>query len=429
MILTIMIGGGGGAYGAFNLVVQLASLLILAVNSKVLVAFLVRQPFGFVTLICSTLALPLIQLVPLPPSIWTALPGRDLLYQSLELIGHSSEWFPISLAPSRTLTAFLSLIPAATIIVLASSLNERDWGNVLRTIVFASAAISVLGGIQLLTSNKHFLIFSERVSSSFFYTTFANHNTSGLYFVLALIVVLALDLGFGQGLRSVALQRSMRIGALVIFVISVILSQSRSSMGVLLLVVSVGLALYAKRSKLAQRHVFSVIAVGIVLSVGTLYVLQENSRLGGSFGRFESLEGPRPAVWSDTISSIQRFWPVGSGISSFPEVFEVDETLEHVWEFHAGRAHNDYLEIAQEAGIAGIMLTVAWGTWCVCVGLRARNGKYWQRAIFAIAALATIAIQSIVDYPLRNQTILCFVGLFIGMLASKDKSEKVKLID
>ena len=127
LVLAILFGGGGSAYGIYNLIVQLAALAILAANPRLFVIFVLGRPLAMVLLIGLTVALPLVQLVPLPPYVWSALPGRDLLFQSFELIGISKSWFPISLAPSRTLTALLSLIPVLAILVLASGLDRKGW--------------------------------------------------------------------------------------------------------------------------------------------------------------------------------------------------------------------------------------------------------------------------------------------------------------
>lgn len=423
IILTLLVGGGGSAYGVFNLLVQLASLGILAANPKLVLAFFSRGPVGLVVLVCLTMALPLVQLVPLPAALWSALPGRELVKQSLDLVGRSNAWFPISLAPSRTLTAFLSLIPVLAVLVLASSLSQPGWVRVLRTTVWAGIALVALGGGQILTANQHFLLYREHVNPSWLYATFANHNTSGLFFVLVLVVVITLEFAFGRTSNSYWAPRWVRGAIAGVFVIAVVLSQSRSSMGVLLIVIALGAVLFFRRAKMSPGRVFAVAGAAITLCVGALLFLQSSTRFGQSFDRFDNLEDVRPAIWSDTLTSIDRYWPVGSGISSFPEVFEVDEALENIWSFHAGRAHNDYLEIAQEAGIAGIMLVIAWAAWCVGAVVCASKRPCGTEVVCAALALLVISFQSIVDYPLRNQTVLCLAAIFVVLLAGTIKVE------
>jgi len=414
LVLAILFGGGGSAYGIYNLIVQLAALAILAANPRLFVIFVLGRPLAMVLLIGLTVALPLVQLVPLPPYVWSALPGRDLLFQSFELIGISKSWFPISLAPSRTLTALLSLIPVLAILVLASGLDRKGWVFVLQVVVWSGVGLTMLGGLQLLTGNEHFLLFRERVNPSWMYATFANHNTAGLFFLLALLAVIASNFTFERAPHSVW-WASFFVGA---FAVAIILSQSRSSMGLLLAVFLVGATIAFRRSKMARLHRIAVALLVLMSCVGVLIALTADTRFGESFGRFEDLDNVRPAIWSDTLSSIERFWPIGSGISSFPEVFEVDEALENVWAYHAGRAHNDYLEIVQEAGIVGLGLVIAWGFWCASTWRRGWGGEYKGQATIGLSGLAVIALQSIVDYPLRNQSILCMAAIFLSILTN-----------
>lgn len=412
LVLALLVGGGGSAYGVFNLLVQLASLLILGANPKLVLDFFRQGPKLFRFLVAVTLALPLLQLVPLPPFLWSVLPGRDLLGQSLSLIGRSSDWFPISLAPSRTLTAFLSLLPVLAVLVLSSNLSHQGWVRVWQAIVFVGVVSAVLGGLQLITANEHFIIFRERTNSGMLYASFANHNATGLFFVLALTAVATLQIAFERPRSSL-----WWLGvAATIFVIAVVLSQSRSSIGLLSINIAIISALILQRSKMIQAHKLATVFIGVMLCAGALLAVQKVGRFSRSFERFESIEDVRPAIWSDTLLSVKRFWPVGSGISSFPEVFEVDETLENVWLFHAGRAHNDYLEIAQEAGIVGLLLIVAWMFWCGSAWRSAWNGGSGRKATIAVAGLLVISLQSMVDYPLRNQTILCVAALFLALL-------------
>lgn len=58
------------------------------------------------------------QLIPLPPDIWTALPGRELLAQSALVSDQPQPWRPISLSPDATVNALSSLIVPIVIVVL-----------------------------------------------------------------------------------------------------------------------------------------------------------------------------------------------------------------------------------------------------------------------------------------------------------------------
>lgn len=426
LAVAILFGGGGSAYGVYNLAVQLTALLVLALNPDRVLDFLRRAPRVFVYLGCLTLALPLVQLVPLPASVWGHLPGRDLLNETLALIGRSKEWYPLSLAPARTLIAFFSLIPVLAVSVLSWDLDRSAWRRTLRVIVAMALAVLVFGALQLFTGNDHFLIYREHVNPGMLYGTFANHNSAGLFFVLMLAMLLAN--GGEAGSRRLRNHEFwslpwVRGACATILAMAVILTQSRSSMAVLLVVIGVGVVGFLARLKLPVRSKLAIFVVGCLLCAAALFGLQRSTRFSEGFGRFEDLEDVRPWIWEDTVSSAKRYWPVGSGISSFPEVFEVDETLEHLWSLHAGRAHNDYLEIAQEAGIAGLALIAAWLAWCALLAFRAWRGPRRWQGMAAASGVAVIALQSAIDYPLRNQTILCVGAVLLCLLASAARAD------
>lgn len=422
IIVALFFGGGGAAYGLFNLAVQLVSLSILATNFKEVCRWLSRQSALFTGLLCATLLLPLIQLVPLPPNVWQLLPGRDLLAESLLLIGKPNAWYPISLAPSRTFIAFLSLIPVLTTIFLASELDDRAILRVFGVIVFVAVLLLMLGGAQLFTANERFLLFRGRINSTALYSNFANHNTAGLFYCLALLFATRIGLRSNDVKVQSFATRYIIFSIYVAFSFGVILTQSRSSIGLLFIIVTMRMIFFWPRwrQSLLRTSLFALI---ILVAAGAgLGILQGHSRLGDSLARFSNLSDARPAIWVDTLSSISRFWPAGSGISSFSEVFEVDETLEHVWEFHAGRAHNDYLEVVQEAGVAGAVLLLCWAAWLTKrARLTLRKRPVDVTAAIAIFSIFIVALQSIVDYPLRNQAILCLVGLAVGLLSACEK--------
>ncbi|MCT2398075.1 O-antigen ligase family protein [Novosphingobium mangrovi (ex Huang et al. 2023)] len=419
LVLALLFGGGGSAYGINNLMVQLAALLVLALHPERVMDFLRDAPRFFVVLCGLTVALPLAQLVPLPPSLWGRLPGRDLLSESLGLINRSDAWYSISLAPSRTLIAFFSLIPMFAVFVLSWRFDRSEWERVLYTLVLLGLAAMALGGVQMLGGNRVLLLYREHVHAGYLYGTFANHNSAGLFFVLAITGLLGL---IGGGMARARrhggrwFQPWVRVGVAVLLAVAVVLTQSRSSIGVLLMVIMVAAFGYLYRMDVSRTRKMTFLVLGVLVAAGALIGLQAGTRFGSSFDRFERLDDVRPAIWEDTITSAERFWPVGSGISTFPEVFEVDETLEHVWAFHAGRAHNDYLEIAQEGGVVGVILIVAWLVWIAWAGLRAWQGERRWQGVAAVSGLAVIGMQSSIDYPLRNQAILCVAASFLSLL-------------
>jgi hypothetical protein len=158
----------------------------------------------------------------------------------------------------------------------------------------------------------------------------------------------------------------------------------------------------------ALALVVAVVAIGVVLSSG---------RGQASLSRFDDKDGMRAEMREDARYVAGRYWPVGAGMGTFDEVFQVDESLEYVSPRRAGRAHMDYLELAIEAGIAGALLAAGWLCWTLLGGWRAlrRPGAWPARA--ATFGILSIAAQSTLAFPLRSQAMLCVAAMAIVLIA------------
>ena len=106
--------------------------------------------------------------------------------------------------------------------------------------------------------------------------------------------------------------------------------------------------------------------------------------------------------------------------------FETFESLERVNPLTAGRAHNEYLELTLEAGVFGIILVFVWVIFIGLLYARARKqseGRTLERMPLAcITAFFAIALQSIIDYPLRNLTMLAVAAALLGTMIMPSKN-------
>ena len=109
LVFAIAFGGGGSKYGMANMLVQLAALAALAFNREAFFEFWKSAPFALKALTGLSILLPALYLVPLPQSVWSTLPGRDLMAKSYELVGREG-WASASVEPVRTLLALTALI-------------------------------------------------------------------------------------------------------------------------------------------------------------------------------------------------------------------------------------------------------------------------------------------------------------------------------
>ncbi|HQS95368.1 MAG: hypothetical protein B7X90_09195 [Novosphingobium sp. 17-62-19] len=425
VVAACLLGGGGVAYGLSNLVVQLIAFAVLAFNGDVIWGFVTKAPKGLVALVIATIALPAIQLVPLPPAVWTTLPGRELVSEAVNMFG-APGWRAVTVNSARTLVALIGLVVPVTIVAAGVFLSEDARQRIAVAYVALGVASVLLGAFQVMGTNQVGLLYPENPLPGVLFGFFANRNSVAVFLVSCLLLLVCCF----PPQRLLSPRWTVQFLSGVLMVVAVVLTQSRT--GITLLSLPFSLALLrtfsqrsqAKRPGQEQDLSFGRMGrVGIILAAAAALGLASvaaipGSRLDTVIARFEEDTQRRPEIWENARYSAERFWPAGAGMGNFDEVYQVDESLEHISIRRAGRAHNEILELAIEAGPFGLILLAAWCIWALSAGWAAMQDerRRWQ-ALAGGGILLASALQSLLDFPLRNQTMLCMAAFAVILLA------------
>ena len=157
--LALLLCGGSSRYDRIVQVpvrVTAVAVLLLASFRAIRVErAAVRVP---ATLLAATIALTFIQLIPLPPAIWTLLPGRGPFAEVASVAGFPQPWRPIALVPDLAMNALLSLtVPAATFLALA--VIEPRFSRIVYFAVLVAIGLSlVVQAVQLITGADAFTV-------------------------------------------------------------------------------------------------------------------------------------------------------------------------------------------------------------------------------------------------------------------------------
>ena len=131
--------------------------------------------------------------------------------------------------------------------------------------------------------------------------------------------------------------------------------------------------------------------------------------------------GNRTEIWGDSLYVARQVAPIGAGTGSFQPLYAAAERLDHVQPTLANRAHNEYLELAIEGG-APALAVLAFAFALVArrsvAGWRDTDPDRQLLARFAGLTTLILAVHSVVDYPLRNLTLLSVASLALAGLAS-----------
>jgi O-antigen ligase len=371
-------------------------------------------------LVAASVLLPALQLVPLPPAIWTALPGRDLIKDSFGVASLSEGWMPVSVFPLRTALALSAMITPVAIIMAGWALGRRDLLNLGWLVVGLGVVTVLMGAIQASGASAFPGFWPEGTAMQILRGTFANRNSAGLLLVGSLALVICLPAP-----RSHPTLPAIRLALCTMLLTGVILTQSRTALALSLIPlmlalarITVAMGSHAATRTPSRRWLIALGVFGMGFAAVTIPLVTGPGRTIDTLNRFAAVRhDPRQYIWEDAAGSASRYWPVGAGMGTFDEVFPVDETLENLGARPAGRAHNDFVEVAIEAGLAGVLLIIAWVLLLTWLAWRARRSPDRWTAWAASAFLVAIALQSITDYPLRSQTMLAIAALCLLLLA------------
>lgn len=421
LAVALAVGGAGVAFPVPRLLLQIVALagaLYFLVTTRSW--RLPRQSMLALLLLVAALLLPLAQLVPLPPSVWTQIPGRTLPAEVDAALGISA-WRPLTLNIEGTLRSFLNLIPAA--VVFAGSLFVARSGRArLLWVVLAFALLSALLGIvQLVTGGSLTPYPSSHSGSPVGLFVNRNHNAALMLVAMPVAVALA-SMQVARG-KPQTPWFIASVSAMVVFAVIVVGTTSRT--GLLLLPVAILASLILLLSRRPPLRL--VVLIALALAAVTSAILA-SGRLDQTIGRFSGLHDARFNYWNDIRWALDHYGLAGTGFGTFVPVYKSAESLDSVVPQIINHAHNDYLEVLLEGGIPAVVLVLAFVALLAAALLRLLRDQT-QREQSAVTAAAFVGILillavSIVDYPLRMPALSAVFALLCALLLPSQAPER-----
>lgn len=409
-LLAIALVFGGSTYQRSwpDAIVQLASL-------PVLLLALFRLPRGWreqraaipLLIVGAIVAVPLLQLVPLSPSIWSRMPGRDLIANGFRDADFPLPWFPISLSPPETWRSALSLLPPIAIFLATLSLDLYA-RRVISLLLIAFGFLSVLVGLAQIAGGPEgpFRVYGEATTAVGFFLN-RNHYAALLYsiipFAAAWVVGLAADRRPGMVVGVV-----LMVIVFASLMLGLGMAQSRAGVvfAILAALASIALARPGGTFKTeAKGRKFVILAT----SIGALLIFQF-----GLIGILQRLDADPRAddrweIAETTLRAAKDYFPFGAGLGTFDSIYDIYETPEMLVPTYVNNAHNDYLELLLDAGLFSCVLLTIFLGWFSLNTIRV-----WGQPRIPMSALdlslsragticvCLLLLHSWVDYPLRS---------------------------
>lgn len=365
------------------------------------------------------LALAVLQLVPLPPAIWQALPGRALFTEAATALGEAQPWRPIAIVPSATFNAAASLVVPFTILVLICGLREpeRSW---LPTVLLGLVATStLLALLQFSGSRFNNPLINDTVGQ--ISASFANRNHLALF--LAFGCLLVPTWAFLKSSQS-AFRMVAALGMLVFFTLMILATGSRAGLVLAAIALVVGPLMVrhaiARTMRRYPRWVLPTVVGGSAVTLVLAVLTAISSNRAVSINRIFAPSGGedmRGRALPTVLDMISSYFPVGSGLGGFDPIFRIHEPMSLLKLTYFNHAHNDVLEIVLDAGLPGALLLASAILWWAFASVRAwRSGSDALLARLGSTMIGLTIVASLFDYPARTPMIMAMLVIAASWL-------------
>lgn len=381
----------------------------------------IEEVSGAALFLLFAVALCVMQLIPLPPSIWRALPGRAAFADPL--ISRPELWRPWSLVPGTTVNALFSLVIPLAVMLLATGLQQEQmrW---LPTIILAVVALALAVGLLQFTGVQ---IVNPLVNGTpgAVDGLIANRNHYALLLSFGLLI--APVWAFGHGTHS-KVRGPVALGLVVLTVVAIPATGSRAGLVLGVVALALGLALSRQGVMTALRRyprwVLPALAIGLVALLAFFVLASVAADRAVSINRLvdqDARQDMRGRGLPTVLAIIRTYFPFGTGMGSFDPVFRIHEPFALLKPTFFNHAHNDFLEIVLDAGLPGLLLILAaigWWGWKSMVAWHADVAQVLPR--LGSAMLLLILIASVTDYPARTPIIMAMAMIAAIWLGGAD---------
>lgn len=414
LVATFLLGGGSRP--------DINSLALLRLLSFVAMGWAVLQierddiarikiPLAILGAIATT---ALVQLVPLPPTIWGALPGRAPIAELDALMGFDI-WRPLSLSPSATANALFSLgVPLAAILLFAVA---RDADLALAGFVGIGFLSAILGIVQLFGDPNGPLYFYEITNNGSAVGLFANRNHQAVF--LGCCLLICIYLAKANRFADTPIRKGLLWLGAITLATGILINGSRAGLIVLALTAALAVAILVGGLRKTDpsrpnpgfswpvRIALAIMALGLL----GLFVISDRVPAIERLLERDPLEDLRALILPILIKMVRDFLPWGAGLGAFEYAFRMREPLEFLGPQYVNEAHNDWLQFVIEGGVMAIaillstMMAVLWRLVRLIKRTMVDDAKE-PRAWLGLGLILILSLSSAVDYPLRVPSLM-----------------------
>lgn len=421
LFLCLLLGGSAqGVWG--NMILQLLGVALIGWAVVAPAKQKMLQPARqLLILALAAIAIVILQLVPLPPSLWTGLGPRQAIADGYQILGLALPALPVSLTPYRTIDSLLSAIPPLAVFLGVVRLKAFRAVFAACAIIAGAVAGIALSALQVSSAqaagSPWYLYPVTNVGFGVGFFANANHMASLLLISLPFIAALAAA-ARGSNVQRYSAFLAVTAGLAILVLLGIGLNGSFAGYG---LVLPVAVASLLVVIRVGRRGFSALIGLSLVLMAGAVAVIATTDVGRDRFGAGAAdSTSSRIEIWKPTLEITRDYLPLGTGLGSFRQVYAMHEDPDRVTSTYSIHAHNDYAQWAMETGLPGLLVLILFLVWWTRAVLgiwgNADSGAFAKAASIASAA---VLVHSLVDFPLRTSAVAACFAFCLALLADR----------
>ena len=421
LLLVTLTGGASSPNVLGQAVVRAGAAILAAAGIAAGLRFDLRAQRAPLLLLAAMAALVAIQLVPLPPGLWRALPGRAA-FDIAAIVPETAAWRPAAILPDAAWNALFALVVPAAALLLLSAVPRAELALGVPALIAMVALSSLVAALQFAGSGVDNPLINDRLG--FASGLFANRNHQALF--LAIGIAATAVWGVARPFRPWRAGAAAAIAAWFLLMILATGSRAGLLLGAVALAGGAALAvpvLRAAELRLPRRAGWAIAGAG-ALVLAAIVIASIQAGRSESISRLTDADlgaDMRVRALPIVLDMVRAYLPVGAGQGGFAWLFMAVEPEALLKPTYFNHAHNDYLELLIEGGLAGAAILAAALAWWARAAWRAwrlpAGGEALRARLGAIVVLLVL-MASATDYPARTPLVMATLALAAGWLSA-----------
>lgn len=390
-------------------------------------------------------ALMVLQLIPLPPSVWTELPNRQIFAEIADLAGIEQPWRPLTLSPSKTLNSLFSLAVPIAAMMLYLNLDREGRKKVVPVILIL-CVISALWAIFQIVGPARGPLYIYRITNhGGGVGLFANRNHQAVLLASAIVMLSWYAASLRRGGKQAPLKFYGSLAAALVFVPLIFITGSRA--GLLLMVPALFVGLFflyfgryfeapnsrksqsrgSKTNRFSKRRLALLAGAVVIAAIAVSSVLLSRSLAFDRLFDSANLEELRVLILPTLFTMLKDYFPWGIGFGTFEHLYKIYEPQELLMPSYVNQAHNDWLQLFIEGGAPVLLIAAGAMLWFAkCLTILIRNwrssnlAKY--RALMCVTVMLFMLAASVGDYPLRVPSMMTIFAVIACLFIDSVRS-------